>query len=403
MNSKTLIGIVTFGNLPFTQLTIRALRKNTKRAVDFFVIVGKPGDTDTEEWLKAENIPHLAHEVNKGFPASLNDIYTFAWKGFGPSPWQDAAYACRPDHPDDYDHLIIAGNDIVPYPRAVDALMETAETTDYEWVASSQLDVESLCRFHPEVIQHFGSESGNFDEARGKNFPFEHWDLRRRRGEGCLECQTMGNSCPEHGHIREYVPLVRPWEIHTDFRPPSIEPNAMRDCHNLCLFKRSVAEKIGYIDVNFFPAYFSDNDYNRRAMLAGVKGCTLPHAAYFHFWSRTIHQGSGGSNATFYSNNAQYYREKWGGLPGDEAFTVPFNGAKWCPGHGLSTAILAEGVASDAIILNSMQPDLKIAGRENEAECVDYWKGQSKPIFGAIFGARVKTRWRRWLWVLGRA
>lgn len=328
----TLIGLVTFGNLPFTQLTVRSLRETTKHPVDFFIVVGKPGDQETIDWLRAEAMQYVVHPENRGFPASLNDIYDWAW----PTLSQRHVHVLT-----EYDHLIIAGNDIVPYPGAVDALIDCAETTDYEWIASSQLDVKSLCHFHPEARQYF----------EGERYLFNLFCPHTEKG------------------VTTYEPTIRPWELHTDFRPPAIEANAMRDCHNLCLFKRSVAEKIGYIDVNFFPAYFSDNDYNRRATIAGIKGCTLPHAAYFHFWSRTIHQGSDGSTPKHFKSNQQYYCDKWGGLPGHEQWRVPFNGAKWCAGR-LRNA-LSEGVSLDDV---SMFPSLHIPARKHERACLEYWK-----------------------------
>ncbi|GAG68218.1 unnamed protein product, partial [marine sediment metagenome] len=85
-------------------------------------------------------------------------------------------------------------------------------------------------------------------------------------------------------------------------------------------------EKVGYIDVNFYPAYFSDNDYCRRSANLGITSCTLLNAMYFHFWSRTIHQEIGGSNHEFFKANSTFYRMKWGGPFGKEAFSVPFNG-----------------------------------------------------------------------------
>lgn len=361
---RTLIGIVTFGNLPFTQLTIRSIRETTTKPFDFFVIVGKPGDTETVRWLSHMGIPFAVHPENRGFPASLNDIYDYAFgategEGHGAMAW------CREHPPREgqrnrgYDNLIIAGNDVVPYPGAVDALIECAETTDYEWIASSQLDVESLCKFHPELVGYFGAET--FEEAKAKHFPFEQWFKRPLDG---------WKEKPELSHtVFEYLPHVKPWEAHTDFRPPSIEAGCMRDCHNLCLFKRSVAEKIGYIDVNFFPAYFSDNDYNRRATLAGVNGCTLPHSAYFHFWSRTIHQGSGGSTPQNFGANQSYYIAKWGGPVGQEKWTVPFNGDTWfIPSWGE----LGHGPPAEQV---TMEPSWNIRTRVAERACIEYWKG----------------------------
>lgn len=296
---KTLIGIVTFGNLPFTRLCVQGIRETTTKPYDLFMVVGKPGDKETEEWLKSERIPHIVHNINMGFPASINDIYDWAWVSHY------------------YDAVIIAGNDIVPYPGAIDALIETAETTPYEWVCSSQFDSHSLVARYPETKKYF----------EGERMVFTDFD-------------------------------ARPWEIHKDFRNPSIEPDTLKDVRNLTLFKRSVFSTLGYADVNFWSGgYFEDNDYARRALNAGIKACGVPHSAYFHFWSRTIHQGSGGSTNKLFENNRMYYQIKWGGAWDDEKYTRPFDGAPF--------------KLDDGIILPG---SLKIGNRMDEEKIQRYWR-----------------------------
>ena len=67
------------------------------------------------------------------------------------------------------------------------------------------------------------------------------------------------------------------------------------------VLKRDIFDRIGYTDVNFYPAYFVDNDYAKRIQLAEIKCCTLQNARFFHFWSRVFKQGSGvGANSCFW-------------------------------------------------------------------------------------------------------
>ena len=218
---KTLIGIVTFGNLPFTQLTIRSIQETTRSPVDFFIIVGKPEDQATATWLEEMHLDYNWHrDLNRGFPASINDIYDYAW------PRGDGLTNIERD----YDHVIIAGNDIVAYPNAVDALIDCAATTDWEWICSSQFDSRSLVERYPAARPFF-----------------------------------IGP------HLRFSDFAARPWELHQEFHPPGLQPDCIKDVRNLCLFKRSVFEKIGYADVNFYPGgYFEDNDYCVRGHRAGV-------------------------------------------------------------------------------------------------------------------------------------
>ena len=275
---STLIGMVTFGNLPFTKLTVRSIRETVTKPHEIFCVVGKPTDTETEAWLKAEGIPFVKHNYNWGFPYSVNDIYDYAWKE------------------NNFDNLVIIGNDVIAYPYAIDSMIEIADTTDNEWVCAREYDVRSLTKDYPQTGGYFN----------GTLLKFEDFD-------------------------------TRPWEVFKGYSEEiDISPTmALSDVHNLALFKKSVFEKVGYIDVNFYPAYYEDNDYVRRAIRAGIKSCTLDNAFYFHFWSRTIHQGSGGSNNRYFTLNRNFYIIKWGGDFGAEKYEVPFNGKNYTLAPGL--------------------------------------------------------------------
>lgn len=299
---KTLIGIVTYGNLPFTQLTIAEIRRTTLHTFNLFVIVGKPGDMATERWLQSQGIPYHTHDANRGFPASLNDIIDYA----------------RTANPI-WHNLIICGNDVVPYPGAIDAMIDTARETDFEWICSSQFDVHSLLARYPEQRKYF----------EGPNLLFTDF-------------------------------TARPWEVHKDFHATEVKPDVCNDVQNLCLYKRSVFEKIGYFDANFWPGgYFSDNDYCGRGHKVGVQACNLAHSAYFHFWSRTIHQSGDTTTAKHFERNREYYELKWGGPVNGEKYEVPFAGRAYP---------LMPGVALPA--------DLKIATRHNELAIIQYWSNQ---------------------------
>jgi len=84
-------------------------------------------------------------------------------------------------------------------------------------------------------------------------------------------------------------------------------------------------EKVGYFDEKFYPAYFEDNDYHYRIKLAGLKAIKTNQALYFHFGSRTIKSSEDirRQSNLGYTLNREYYREKWGGLPGHETLKRP--------------------------------------------------------------------------------
>jgi len=297
--SKTLIGITSFGGLPFLKLAIRSIRETATVPVDICVIVAKPGDKEMWDWLREEKILWIRNDENKGFPASVNDLYEFAFT-LG-----------------DYDNLIICGNDVVLLPGAIDAMIHTANTTDYEMICGSEFDVRFLVNNYPEARQYF----------QGENLVFTDFN-------------------------------ARPWELHKDFRN-GVEPDCRKDIRNFTLFKRSAFEKVGYADVNFFPnGYFEDLNACLRLDRAGVSACGLKEAAFFHFWSRTIHQGESREHSKFYQRNERYYIEKWGGGWQQEKYALPFHGDPYYLGGGIGIVL---------------EPTLRIADRWQEAKIIEYW------------------------------
>lgn len=90
---------------------------------------------------------------------------------------------------------------------------------------------------------------------------------------------------------------------------------------------------VGLVDEwSFFPIYFDDNDYHYRCQLAGVEwiedwatGST--HGDSQHGASLTIRSDVSAEMANHRSfvQNSRAYIDKWGGPPGHETFTSPWN------------------------------------------------------------------------------
>lgn len=258
--SKNLFAFCTFGLLQFTKLAVESIRDTVKNEYDIFVVVGKPDDFETKQWLDEQNIINVMHTENMGFPVAVNDIYDYAWKI------------------NNYDNLILMGNDIILYPYAADSLIDLAGNSDYKIISAFQYEVRDLVRDYPETARYFSGDKYIITDFSAK-----------------------------------------PWEKFTGYsEEPNLEEMQLYDIQNLCLYKRDVFDKIGYTDVNFFPAYFVDNDYAKRIDLAGIKCCTLKNAMFFHFWSRVFKQGSGGSTDYYFESNERYYKQKWGGEFGKE-------------------------------------------------------------------------------------
>lgn len=247
--SKTLIGIVSYGGLPFLELALRSIQETTNKA-DVWVIVAKPDDREMFQFLYERGIERTPHSENRGFPASVNDLL-------------DTAFVYG-----DYDNLIVMGNDVVALPGSIDAMIKTADETDFEMVCGSEFNSRFLVDNYPEARPFF----------RGDNLLFDDF-------------------------------TARPWELHKE-RRSGIEPHQRKDIRNFTLFKRSAFEKVGYADVSFWPnGYFEDNQYCERCDHFGVSACGLLDAPFFHFWSRTIHQGENREHGKWFGLNGERFGE----------------------------------------------------------------------------------------------
>lgn len=327
INQTTLFAMCTFGGLEFTKLAVQSIRETVKNPYEIFVIVGKPGDTDTLDYLNQEGISYKVHTENLGFPVALNDIYDYAWKveeaynryclvefnmsncnlfrehdygsfdrytleEFKNLPWLVKEFT--------YENLVLLGNDVILYDYAADSLIDLANSSDYKIISAFQYDVRDLIDEFPETSKYFKGEKLIINDFSGE-----------------------------------------PWKKFTNYSEESkIADMQLCDIQNLCLYKRDAFDIIGYTDVNFFPAYWVDNDYARRIELAGIKSCTLKNARFFHFWSRVFKQGSGGSTDYYFECNERYYKQKWGGEFGKETKT----------------------------------PNIKIFSRDNELKIVRKWR-----------------------------
>lgn len=275
--SKIVVGVPTFGNINFTKMTIDHIKRTTTCNYTLLVVVGKPGDSDTINFCKENSITYTKHDVNRGLPASINDMYDFAFVS------------------GDFDALVVVGNDVLTHWNSIDKLVDFANSSDYDWVSGTVVSINGITSKIPETKKLFygGEKNSNFN---GISLP-----------EWLDKYQT-----PE----KESVVDMSKFSV-------------VGDSHNMCLFTRRLFNTIGYVDVNFYPAYFEDNDYARRAKLAGIKMCKLQHVKYFHFWSRTIHQGNmKKTNDKYFPLNKKFYIEKWGGEPGKERYNRPYNGTK---------------------------------------------------------------------------
>jgi len=92
--------------------------------------------------------------------------------------------------------------------------------------------------------------------------------------------------------------------------------------------KRKTIEKVGLFDEAIYPAYFEDNDFHYRLKLEKLHGYCVHASVYFHYGSRTakIDPDFKAYLDARYVKNREYFVRKWGGEPGKEKFTEPFDG-----------------------------------------------------------------------------
>lgn len=87
---------------------------------------------------------------------------------------------------------------------------------------------------------------------------------------------------------------------------------------------RDCWERVGEFDEVFFPAYYEDNDYHYRMRLVGIKAVMYPPALFFHYGSRTQNEALGRPISDSH-NQHMFYIAKWGGSPGQEKWSIPYD------------------------------------------------------------------------------
>ena len=111
---------------------------------------------------------------------------------------------------------------------------------------------------------------------------------------------------------------------------PSLQNGAFlgTGCDSMCgfLFTKKLIRAVGYLDENFFPGYFEDNDYKRRIQVANIQVPTVQLDAE-HERSSTLNSSEQFKkrNQFTFQQNFSYYVNKWGGKPNEETYVRPFN------------------------------------------------------------------------------
>lgn len=89
------------------------------------------------------------------------------------------------------------------------------------------------------------------------------------------------------------------------------------------IITKQIFEKTGCFDENFKKCFFEDNDYEYRMRLAGIT-INQTNLLSPHFFLNSQSSIADPTLADF-AGNREYYEQKWGGSPGEEKYTTPFN------------------------------------------------------------------------------
>ncbi len=76
--------------------------------------------------------------------------------------------------------------------------------------------------------------------------------------------------------------------------------------------------RVGFFDENFKIAYFEDNDYHHRMREEGIDASCDLWAPFAHYRSRTINEAGIAPLHDAFRQNRDYFRRKWGFLPGEK-------------------------------------------------------------------------------------
>ncbi len=159
----------------------------------------------------------------------------------------------------------------------------------------------------------------NNDILLHKNAIWRLVDRFRRGGVGMVTCMDVRGECNDNP-----ANFAKMNDLDKVSVSESEHPN-----FSAFMVNRECWKTVGEMDMLFAPAYWEDNDMHYRMKLAGVKAVCYPPALFFHWGSKTQNEALGNGNVIvsgpMFENNRARYISKWGGVPGSETFTHPFN------------------------------------------------------------------------------
>jgi GT2 family glycosyltransferase len=151
------------------------------------------------------------------------------------------------------------------------------------------------------------------------------WRLAERFGKdgvGMVTCMDVRGEVTERG--------LQPFQVNElNAKEKEIVDEAPFPNFSAFAVNKQCWLNVGEFDELYAPAYFEDNDYHYRMKLANIPAIVYPPAMFYHYGSRTQNESAENgmpmvSGGMFENARAAYVR-KWGGVPGSETYTNPYN------------------------------------------------------------------------------
>lgn len=108
-----------------------------------------------------------------------------------------------------------------------------------------------------------------------------------------------------------------------EINDPWMQPSPDYSC--FMINAKEYLDVVGLFDENFTPAYFEDNDSHYRIKLAGYEAYNCGLAKITHKGSQTQNYDKPVVTPQMFEKNREYYKTKWGGVPGEEKHKNPYN------------------------------------------------------------------------------
>jgi GT2 family glycosyltransferase len=193
------------------------------------------------------------------------------------------------------DYCLIANNDILLHPNAIDRLVE---------------------RFEKKI-----------DVINTSNSSIDWSTMDGNQKDESIVMVTCHNAIDDFG--RDPYKFLKS----DDKEYEKLEENEHPD-YSCFMVNRKYFDEVGEFDEGFNPAFYEDNDSHRRLKLAGLKAIKYPPSIHFHWGSRTQNEAIVGRHVAMSNNSHVYFKRKWGGDPDndnpgtDKLFLHPFNDEK---------------------------------------------------------------------------